>query len=224
MARQVPKRATSSLLMRCPSHDTVRYVCVIDHFMQVPETRRVLEITPSQHLRTIALRGDFLQKSKIDPPENLAKVGPCAATRIQLGWHFGGSRWPRVHETQRPAIGYLSKGPIKEFHNASYSTSEALTPIASAQDANHAQPSTTANQTSSKQHLGADLRNMLQKSGYTEIRVAPSPRGLKALARQKQAQCDCGKVRTFEERSRRRPALVSILLRRRKKSPGPRGR
>ena len=50
----------------------------------------------------------------------------------------------------------------------------ALTPIASAQDANHAQPSTTANQTSSKQHPGADLRNMLQKSGYTEIRVAPT--------------------------------------------------
>ena len=50
----------------------------------------------------------------------------------------------------------------------------ALTPMASAQDASHTQPSTTANQTSSKQHLGADLRNMLQKSGYTDIRVAPT--------------------------------------------------
>ena len=46
--------------------------------------------------------------------------------------------------------------------------------IASAKDANHAQPSTTANQTSSKRHTAADLRNMLQKSGYTEIRVAPT--------------------------------------------------
>lgn len=50
----------------------------------------------------------------------------------------------------------------------------ALSPIAYAQDANRTQPSTTANQTVSKQHLGADLRNMLQKSGYTDIRVAPT--------------------------------------------------
>jgi len=51
----------------------------------------------------------------------------------------------------------------------------ALSPIAYAQDANSTiQPSTTANQKVSKQHLGTDLRNMLQKSGYTDIRVAPT--------------------------------------------------
>jgi sporulation protein YlmC with PRC-barrel domain len=50
----------------------------------------------------------------------------------------------------------------------------ALSPIAYAQDVNSTQPPTTANQTVSKQHLGADLRNMLQKSGYTDIRVAPT--------------------------------------------------
>ena len=31
-----------------------------------------------------------------------------------------------------------------------------------------------ANQTATNQHLGANLRNMLQKSGYTDIRVAPT--------------------------------------------------
>jgi sporulation protein YlmC with PRC-barrel domain len=50
----------------------------------------------------------------------------------------------------------------------------ALSQIASAQDASKTQPSTTASQTAPKQHLGADLRNMLQKSGYTDIRVAPT--------------------------------------------------
>lgn len=50
----------------------------------------------------------------------------------------------------------------------------ALSQIASAQDVNNSQPPATANQTASKQHLGADLRNMLQKSGYTDIRVAPT--------------------------------------------------
>ena len=50
----------------------------------------------------------------------------------------------------------------------------ALSPIAYAQDAKSTQPSTTANQTASKQHLRADLKNMLQKSGYTDIRVAPT--------------------------------------------------
>jgi hypothetical protein len=54
----------------------------------------------------------------------------------------------------------------------------ALSQIASAQDTNNSRPSDTANQAAtantSNQHLGADLRNMLQKSGYTDIRVAPT--------------------------------------------------
>jgi hypothetical protein len=50
----------------------------------------------------------------------------------------------------------------------------ALSQVASAQNANNNQPPGTATQTASKQHLGADLKNMLQKSGYTDIRVAPS--------------------------------------------------
>lgn len=50
----------------------------------------------------------------------------------------------------------------------------ALSQVASAQNANNNQPPNTATQTASKQHLGADLKNMLQKSGYTDIRVAPS--------------------------------------------------
>jgi hypothetical protein len=54
----------------------------------------------------------------------------------------------------------------------------ALSQVASAQGPNgqntNNTPSVTANQTAAKQHLGANLRNMLQKSGYTDIRVAPT--------------------------------------------------
>jgi hypothetical protein len=54
----------------------------------------------------------------------------------------------------------------------------ALSQVASAQAPNgqnsNTTPSVTANQTAIKQHLGANLRNMLQKSGYTDIRVAPT--------------------------------------------------
>jgi hypothetical protein len=53
----------------------------------------------------------------------------------------------------------------------------ALSQVASAQAPNGQNantPSATVNQTAAKQHLGANLRNMLQKSGYTDIRVAPT--------------------------------------------------
>ena len=55
----------------------------------------------------------------------------------------------------------------------------ALSQVASAQNANNNQPPNTATQSAttqsaSKQHLASDLKNMLQKAGYTDIRVAPS--------------------------------------------------
>ena len=50
----------------------------------------------------------------------------------------------------------------------------ALSQVASAQNANNTQPPNTTTKTASKQHLGADLKNMLQNAGYTDIRVAPS--------------------------------------------------
>jgi len=50
----------------------------------------------------------------------------------------------------------------------------ALSQAASAQNANNNQPTAPANQQASKQNPAADLRTMLQKSGYTDIRVAPT--------------------------------------------------
>jgi len=51
----------------------------------------------------------------------------------------------------------------------------ALSQVASAQNTNNGQPPNNAAQAAPKQqHLGADLRNMLQKSGYTDIRLAPT--------------------------------------------------
>lgn len=49
----------------------------------------------------------------------------------------------------------------------------ALSQVALAQSSNNAQP-TGNDQTVTKQHLGSNLQNMLQKSGYTDIRVAPT--------------------------------------------------
>jgi hypothetical protein len=50
-----------------------------------------------------------------------------------------------------------------------------LSQVALAQNSNNSQPSNSATQTTPKQHrLGADLKNMLQKSGYTDIRLAPT--------------------------------------------------
>jgi sporulation protein YlmC with PRC-barrel domain len=49
----------------------------------------------------------------------------------------------------------------------------ALSQVALAQNSNNNQP--PADQTTpTQQHLGADLKNMLQKSGYTDIRLAPT--------------------------------------------------
>jgi sporulation protein YlmC with PRC-barrel domain len=51
----------------------------------------------------------------------------------------------------------------------------ALSQVAWAQNSNNSQPPDSAAQTTPKQqHLGADLKNMLQKSGYTDIRLAPT--------------------------------------------------
>jgi len=56
----------------------------------------------------------------------------------------------------------------------------AMSPIALAQTTPETQPSTAAQQTATQtqqkdtQQLGADLRNMLQKAGYTDIRLAPT--------------------------------------------------
>ena len=51
----------------------------------------------------------------------------------------------------------------------------ALSQVALAQNSNNNQPPNSATQTTPKQqHLGADLKNMLQKSGYTDIRLAPT--------------------------------------------------
>ncbi len=50
----------------------------------------------------------------------------------------------------------------------------ALSQVASAQNTNNTQTSNTSTQTAAKQGLRANLKNMLQKSGYTDIRVAPS--------------------------------------------------
>ena len=51
----------------------------------------------------------------------------------------------------------------------------ALSQVALAQNSNNIQPPNSATQTTPKQqHLGADLKNMLQKSGYTDIRLAPT--------------------------------------------------
>ena len=50
-----------------------------------------------------------------------------------------------------------------------------LSQVALAQNLNNNQPPNSATQTTPKQqHLGADLKNMLQKSGYTDIRLAPT--------------------------------------------------
>jgi len=50
-----------------------------------------------------------------------------------------------------------------------------LSQVALAQNLNNSQPPDSAAQTTPKQqHLGADLKNMLQKSGYTDIRLAPT--------------------------------------------------
>ena len=56
----------------------------------------------------------------------------------------------------------------------------AMSPIALAQNTPDTQPSAAAQQTATQtqqkdtQQLGADLRNMLQKAGYTDIRLAPT--------------------------------------------------
>ena len=52
----------------------------------------------------------------------------------------------------------------------------ALSQVALAQGPNAQNSNNTpaTNQTATNQHLGANLRNMLQKSGYTDIRVAPT--------------------------------------------------
>lgn len=50
----------------------------------------------------------------------------------------------------------------------------ALSQAAFAQNANNSQAPNTAKQMASKQHIRADLKSMLQKSGYTDIRVAPT--------------------------------------------------
>jgi hypothetical protein len=46
-----------------------------------------------------------------------------------------------------------------------------LVPAAMAQNANNSQTDNTS-QTASSQHMRANLRNMLEKSGYKDIRVA----------------------------------------------------
>ena len=51
----------------------------------------------------------------------------------------------------------------------------ALSQVAVAQNSNNNQSPNSATQTTpTQQHLGADLKNMLQKSGYTDIRLAPT--------------------------------------------------
>jgi hypothetical protein len=56
----------------------------------------------------------------------------------------------------------------------------ALSPMALAQNAPGSKPAATQQNAASQstrqkaQHLGADLKNMLQKAGYTDIRVAPT--------------------------------------------------
>ena len=51
----------------------------------------------------------------------------------------------------------------------------ALSQVALAQNSNNNQSPNSATQTPpTQQHLGADLKNMLQKSGYTDIRLAPT--------------------------------------------------
>ena len=51
----------------------------------------------------------------------------------------------------------------------------ALSQVAVAQNSNNNQSPNSASQTTpTQQHLGADLKNMLQKSGYTDIRLAPT--------------------------------------------------
>ena len=51
----------------------------------------------------------------------------------------------------------------------------ALSQVAVAQNSNNNQSPNSATQTPpTQQHLGADLKNMLQKSGYTDIRLAPT--------------------------------------------------
>ena len=50
----------------------------------------------------------------------------------------------------------------------------ALSQFASAQGINNAQPRAANPPAESQQHFGSNLRNMLQKSGYTDIRVAPT--------------------------------------------------
>lgn len=50
----------------------------------------------------------------------------------------------------------------------------ALSQVASAQNTNNSQPPNVATQSPSQQHLASDLKNMLQKAGYTDIRLAPS--------------------------------------------------
>ena len=50
-----------------------------------------------------------------------------------------------------------------------------LSQVALAQNSNNSQAPNSATQTTPRQqHLGADLKNMLQKSGYTDIRLAPT--------------------------------------------------
>lgn len=50
----------------------------------------------------------------------------------------------------------------------------ALSQFASAQGINNAQPGAANPPAESQQHFGSNLRSMLQKSGYTDIRVAPT--------------------------------------------------